>query len=86
MIADLRSRLGAVRRLATAIGRGKLLREVGLSLVLGKVQTNALVTREARLQAGTAHVDDIATQRVLNDLYRGVHGRRSNGNRSKVNF
>ena len=74
MMADLRSRLGAVRRLATAIGRGKLLREVGLSLVLGKVQTNAFVTREARLQAGTAHVDDIATQRVLNDLYRVITG------------
>ena len=74
MIADLRSRLGAVRRLATAIGRGKLLREVGQSLVLGKVQTNAFVTREARLQAGPVHADDMATQRVLNDLYRVITG------------
>ena len=74
MIADLRSRLGAVRRLATAIGRGKLLREVGQSLVLGKVQTNAFVTREAKLQAGPEHEDDVATQVVLNDLYRVIIG------------
>ena len=74
MISDLRSSVGAVRCLATAIGSGKLLREVGQSLVLGKVQTNAFVTREARLHAKPAHVDDIGTQRVLNDLYRVITG------------
>ncbi len=32
------------------------------------------MTREARLQAGPVHVDDSATQRVLNDLYRVITG------------
>ena len=74
MLADLRGRLGAVRRLATSIGRGRLLREIAQSLVLGKVQCNALITREVRLHSKPAHGDDIATQRVLNDLYRTLIG------------
>ena len=74
MLADLRGRLGAVRRLATAIGRGRLLREVAQSLVLGKVQCNAFVTRDVRLHSKPAHGDDITTQRILNDLYRTLIG------------
>ena len=45
MLANLPGRLGAVRRLATAIGRGQLLTEIAQCLVLGKVQCNAYVTR-----------------------------------------
>ena len=74
MISDLKKRVGAIRRLATSIGRGKLLREVAQCLVLGKVQTNAFVTRQARLQAGPMNAEDTATQRVLNDLYRVITG------------
>ena len=74
MLADLRGRLGAVRRLATVMGRGKLLTEIAQSLVLGKVQCNAFITREARLDPKTPHGDDIATQRVLNDMYRTLIG------------
>ena len=74
MMASLRGRLGAVRRLATAIGRGKLLKEVALSLVVGKVQCNAFITREVRLDAQPRNGDDVATQRLLNDLYRTLLG------------
>ena len=74
MISDLKKRVGAIRRLATSIGRGKLLREVALCLVFGKVQTNAFVTRQARLQAGPMNAEDTATQRVLNDVYRIITG------------
>jgi len=74
MMASLRGRLGAIRRLATAIGRGKLLREVALSLVVGKVQCNAFITREVRVEAQPMHGDDVATQRLLNDLYRTLIG------------
>ena len=70
MMASLCGRLGAIRRLATAIGRGKLLREVALSLVVGKVQCNTFITREVRLDAQPMHGDDVATQRLLNDLNR----------------
>ena len=61
MMASLHGRLGAIRCLATAIGRGKLLREVTLSLVVGKVQCNALITREVGLDAQLIHGDDVAT-------------------------
>ena len=74
MLADLRGRLGAVRRLATAIGRGKLLTEIAQCLILGKVQCNAFVTRDVRLHAKPVHGDNIATQRILNDLYRTIIG------------
>ena len=74
MISDLKKRAGAIRRLATSIGRGKLLREVAQCLVFGKVQTNAFVTRQARLQAGPMSAEDTATQRVLNDVYRVITG------------
>ena len=74
IISDLKKRVGAIRRLATSIGRGKLLREVAQCLVLGKVQTNAFVTKQARLQAGPMSAEDTATQRVLNDLYRVITG------------
>ena len=71
MMASLRGRLGAVRRLATAMGRSKLLREKALSLAVGTVQCNASITREVRWHAQPMHGDDVATQRLLNDLYRG---------------
>ena len=74
MLADLRGRLGAVRRLATVIGRGKLLTEIAQSLVLGKAQCNAFITREARLHPKPQNGDDTATQRVLNDMYRTLIG------------
>ena len=41
---------------------------------MGKVQTNAFVTRQARLQAGPMNAEDTATQRVLNDVYRVITG------------
>ena len=68
MLTDLRQRAGAVRRLSTVMPRGKLLSEIARSLVIGKVQCNAWVTRRARLDPTSKQDDDLATQRVLNDL------------------
>ena len=76
MLSDLRGRLGAVRRLATAMGRGKLLSEIGQSLVIGKIQCNAFVTRELRLDPKSATGEDTATQRIINDLARTLIGAR----------
>ena len=56
------------------MGRGKLCREIALSLVVGTVQYNAFITREVRLHAQPMHGDDVATQRLLNDLYRTLLG------------
>ena len=74
MLTELRQRAGAVRRLSTAMPRGKLLSEIARSLVIGKVQCNAWVTRKARLDPTSKQDDDVATQRVLNDLARNLLG------------
>ena len=74
MISDLKRRVGVIRRLATKMSRGKLLSEIARTLVIGKLQTNAWVTRRARLSPGPQHGDDLAAQRVLNDLARMMLG------------
>ena len=68
MLADLKRRSGAIRQLATVMPQGKLLREIARSLVVGKLQVNCWITREVRLDSSPPHSDDIATQRVMNDL------------------
>ena len=74
MLTDLRQRAGAIRRLATVMPRGKLLSELARSLVVGKLQCNAWITREARLNPKPHHGDDISTQRIMNDLARTLLG------------
>ena len=75
--SDLRKRVGAVRRLSSALPRGKLLREVGQSLVIGKVQSSCWITRKARLNTDTS----VPTQKhegqvALNDLARILTGKK----------
>ena len=75
MLMDLRRRAGVVRRLATKMSRGRLLSTIARSLVIGKVQCNAWVTRRARLNPEQPHTgDDVATQRVLNSVARTLLG------------
>ena len=74
MLADLRRRVGVVRRLATKMPNGKLLSEIAKSLVIGKLQTNAWVTRCARFSLGPKHRCDRAAQVILNDLARLLLG------------
>ena len=75
MLVDLRRRVGVVRRLATKLSRGRLLNEIARSLVIGKVQCNAWVTRRARLNPLQPQTgEDVATQRTLTELARTLMG------------
>ena len=74
MLADLKRRVGVIRRLATKMPNGKLLTEIANSLVIGKLQTSAWVTRSARFAPGPQHGCDKATQVILNDLARLLLG------------
>ena len=77
MLADLRRRVGIVRRLATKLSRGRLLSEIARSLVIGKVQCNAWVTRRARFSPQQPRTgEDVATQRTLTELARTLIGAR----------
>ena len=77
MLADLRRRVGVVRRLATKLSRGRLLSEIAQALVVGKVQCNAWVTRRVRLNPQQPHSgEDVATQRMLTELARTLTGAR----------
>ena len=70
---DLTRRVGQVRRLTPHIPRGRLLREIGNALVIGKANCTSWVTREARLSKPTTpkqHVGQVA----LNDLARVLTG------------
>ena len=75
---DLRRRLGMVRNLACQMPRGKLLSEIGRSLIIGRLQCNAFVTRPARIgaKASTPRHSSAAgtTQVLLNDLSRVLLG------------
>ena len=75
VLSDLRRRLGVVRRLKCQISRGKLLNEIARSLVIGRLQCNAWVTRPARVvpQNGQNRSKDPA-QVILNDLARLLLG------------
>ena len=73
MVDALRARLGAVRRVAAHIPRGRLLQEIAHALIWGKLQQCAWVTRSVRgLQSGqdSVPVPDAAAQVVLNDTAR----------------
>ena len=78
VLKDLRRRLGVVRNLACQLPRGKLLSEIGKSLIIGRLQCNAFVTRPARLSAPANGKVDSTTrgpaQVVLNDLARILLG------------
>ena len=75
VLSDLRRRLGVVRRLKCQISRGKLLNEIARSLVIGRLQCSAWVTRPARVvpQNGQNQSKDPA-QVILNDLSRLLLG------------
>ena len=72
MVGALRSRLGAVRRVAAHLPRGKLLQEIAHALIWGKLQQCGWVTRSVRALNGQDSVSgsDNAAQVVLNDTAR----------------
>ena len=67
-----------MRNLACQLPRGKLLSEIGKSLIIGRLQCNAFVTRPARLSAPANGKVDSASrgpaQVALNDLARTLLG------------
>ena len=70
---EMSRRVGAVRRLTAHIPRGKLLREIGSALVVGKASYGCWVTRVARVEDtrnSTQHVGQVQ----LNDLARILLG------------
>ena len=75
VLNDLRRRLGAVRRVACQIPRGKLLREIGNSLIVGRLQSSAWVTRPAHLNSQQGgHRNKGGAQVILNDFARLLLG------------
>ena len=64
-----------VRCLAAQLPRGKLLSEIGSSLVVGRLQSSAFVTRHMRLNSQTNdQTNKGPAQVVLNDLARVLLG------------
>ena len=64
-----------VRCLADQLHRGKLLNKIGSSLVVGRLQSSAFVTRQMRLNAqSNDQVNKGPAQVVLNDLARVLLG------------
>ena len=74
VLDDLRRRIGVVRRLKTAISRGPLLSEIARSLVVGRLQNCAWVTRKAHIKEGKSST--CSTQVAMNDLARVLLGAR----------
>ena len=74
MLADIKRRVGAVRRIAVSLPRGKLLNEIARALVVGKLQTCAWVTRPARGLHGCEPGGRDEAQVMLNDLARTLLG------------
>ena len=70
---DIRKRLGVVRNLACHLPRGKLLSEISKSLIIGRVQCNAFITRPARLTTEQTSARG-PTEILLNDLSRVLIG------------
>ena len=74
---DLSRRVGAVRRLLPHISRGRLLREIGSALVIGKANYGCWVTRKARVTDDSASgipQQNHSGQVALNDLARVLTG------------
>ena len=73
--SDLRKRLGMIRQLSVQLPRGRLLGEIGHSLIVGRLQSSAFVTRAARLNSDSCD-DKGPAQVVLNDFARLLIGTR----------
>ena len=78
VLSDLRKRLGMIRQLSVQLPRGRLLREIGQSLIVGRLQSSAFVTRAVRLNSADSNneqsQDKGPAQVVLNDLARVLLG------------
>ena len=78
LLADLRRRIGVIRRLRTRLSRGPLLCEIANALVIGKVQSCAWITRRIRVERSQGpsqvSVEDTGIQVALNDLSRELLG------------
>jgi len=77
LVVDLRRRLGAIRRMASHLPRGKLLNEIAQALFVGRLQSCAWVTHLARLTEGSPSTgEEAAIQVLLNDVARALLGLR----------
>ena len=77
LLGSIRARIAVVRRLATAVSRGPLLKQAAWALVIGKIQCAAWVTRQARVRLGEPiPAEAAALQIAVNDLARTLVGAR----------
>ena len=78
VLSDLRKRLGMIRQLSVQLPRGRLLREIGHSLIVGRLQSSAFVTHAARLSSADSNSEQPQNkdpaQIVLNNLARVLLG------------
>ena len=77
VLSDLRKRLGMIRQLSVQLPRGRLLKEIGQALIVGRLQSSAFVTRTARINSrDSLHKPSphSPAQVVLNDLARLLLG------------
>lgn len=78
VLSDLRKRLGMIRQLSVQLPRGRLLREIGHSLIVGRLQSSAFVTHAARLSSADSNSEQPQNkdpaQVVLNNLARVLLG------------
>ena len=78
VLCDLRKRIGAIRHLSIQLPRGKLRTEIARSLVIGRLQASAWVTRSVRLNlpGNGQQTSKGPAQVVLNDLARLLLGKK----------
>ena len=74
VLSDLRRRIGAIRQLSIQLPRGKLLTQIASSLIIGRLQASAWVTRSVRLNLPENKHLTSKAQVVLNDLARLLLG------------
>ena len=78
VLGDLRKRLGMIRQLSVQLPQGKLLKEIGHSLIVGRLQSSAFETPVARINpADSLHhpqPNEGPAQVVLTDLARMLLG------------
>ena len=78
VLSDLHKRLGMIRQLSVQLPRGRLLKEIGQALIVGRLQSSAFVTRVARINStDSGHQpppNKGPAQVVLNDLARLLLG------------
>ena len=81
-MADIKRQIGVVRRMRAKVSRGPFLSEITKALVIGKLQTCAWITRQARISSDQSHANlsvpksEAEVQVIINDLARVLFGKR----------